>query len=275
MVITVFSQPLFRMFVREDPPDFSREMAVLDSLEDVMRLNQEFTAEKENKKVRLFPFDPNDATAAELESLGIRPTQARRIINYRGKGGRFRQKADLLKIYGLDSVTYQRLYPFIDLPAVRPARHRASVDRAEKPPRERIGPATAAFDLNDADTATLKKIRGIGPVLAERIVRYRARLGGFVAPSQLHEVYRLDSMVIDALFRAAYIAEDFVPRVIPLNTSDEYVLAVHPYIGKTLAHAIVAYRYQHGSFGTVDELRHIHHVDDSVFYRIRPYLSVD
>lgn len=238
-----------------------------------MHRNQDSAAE--SKKVRLFAFNPNLATAAELESLGIPSTQARRIVNYRGKGGRFRQKADLLKIYGLDSITYQRLYPFIDLPAVRPARRPAPAGRKEKPPPERVRPAIAAFDLNETDTATLKKIRGIGSVLAERIVRYRARLGGFVAPNQLHEVYRLDSMVIDALFRAAYIAEDFVPRSISLNTSDEYVLAVHPYIGKTLARAIVAYRYQHGSFGSVDELRHIHHVDDSVFFRIRPYLSVD
>lgn len=272
MVITVFSRPLFRALVRQEPPDFSREVAVLDSLEAVIRQEREFTGEDD--KVQLYAFDPNLASAAELELLGIPSTQANRIVNYREKGGRFRQKSDLLKIYGMDSATFRRLLPYMALPDQAPARHRV-VAQGERPTPRGISPAIAEFDLNEADTATLKKIRGIGPVLAERIVRYRARLGGFISAKQLHEVYRLDSAVVAALFRSAYIGEDFVPRIIPLNTSDEYTLAGHPYIGKTLAKAIVAYRYQHGSFGTVDDIRRIHHVDDSVFHRIRPYVSVD
>ena len=269
MVIAVFSRPFFGMFIPQDPPDFSREVAILDSLEAVIREKDKPPAPL---PAQLFAFNPNRASAAELERLGIPPKQATRIVNYRNKGGRFRRKADLLKIYGLDSTMFTRLYPYIDLPATMtrsPVR-----DEAERKAKTRVH-KEAKFDLNDADTATLKRIRGIGPVLAERIVRYRKRLGGFVERAQLLEVYRLDPVVVDALFQTAYIREDFVPRKISLNSSDEHELAAHPYVGKTVAKMIVAYRFQHGAFESLEGIRRIHHVDDSVFTRILPYVTID
>lgn len=271
MVITVFSRPLSRMLMRQDSPDFSREVAILDSLEALI---EKSPPESSTTTVEAFSFDPNRATVAELESLGFSRRLADRIINYRAKGGRFRRKSDLLRIYGMDTTTYTRLYPFIELPVAMPALRHAAASVSEKS-SARATVKIAPFDLNEADTATLMKVRGIGPVLAQRIVRYRSVLGGFVSRVQLFEVYRLDTAAVDALFRSAFIGENFVPRLIHANTSDEYELARHPYIGKTLAKAIVAYRFQHGTFGRVEDIRQIHHVDDSVFQRILPYLSVD
>lgn len=272
MVIAVFSRPLSRIIIRQDPPDFSREEAILDSLEAIIRDSNRFPESADDAEP--FLFDPNNATQAELESLGISSPLAHRIVNYREKGGRFRKKSDLLRIYGLDTTTYSRLYAFIDLPVATPALRRATAHIVKKSPVKRVE-GISRFDLNEADTATLKQVRGIGSVLAQRIVRYRSILGGFVARGQLLEVYRLDSTVVDALFQAAYISDDFVPRRIALNTSSEYDLAGHPYVGKTLAKVIVSYRFQHGSFENIEDIRQIHHVDDSVFQRIRPYLSVD
>ncbi|MEG0796374.1 MAG: helix-hairpin-helix domain-containing protein [Odoribacter sp.] len=44
------------------------------------------------------------------------------------------------------------------------------------------------IELNTADSATLVKIRGIGPYYAQKIIRYRNRLGGFHSVQQLKEV---------------------------------------------------------------------------------------
>ena len=46
-------------------------------------------------------------------------------------------------------------------------------------------------DLNSADTTELQKVRGIGPVLSKRIVKYRKLIGGFTDKSQLRQVYGL------------------------------------------------------------------------------------
>ena len=49
-------------------------------------------------------------------------------------------------------------------------------------------PEGTVIDLNQADTASLKRIPGIGSGLARMIVAYRNRLGGFYSVSQLQEI---------------------------------------------------------------------------------------
>ena len=64
-------------------------------------------------------------------------------------------------------------------------------DTVELPPRQEKFPEGIRVELNTADTATLKKIPGIGSYYARRIVDYRNRLGGFVSVAQLKEMGEL------------------------------------------------------------------------------------
>ena len=64
----------------------------------------------------LFPFDPNDISLDSLQLLGFSPRQAQTILNYRSKGGKFRQKKDFAKMYVVDSAKYHTLAPYILLP---------------------------------------------------------------------------------------------------------------------------------------------------------------
>ncbi len=47
-------------------------------------------------------------------------------------------------------------------------------------------------ELNNADTAALKTVKGIGPVFARRIVKYRNLIGGFHRKEELLKVYGID-----------------------------------------------------------------------------------
>ncbi len=44
------------------------------------------------------------------------------------------------------------------------------------------------IDLNEAGVEKLEKLPGVGPVLAERIVKYRNNEGGFTSVDELNEV---------------------------------------------------------------------------------------
>ncbi|HEX7016590.1 MAG TPA: helix-hairpin-helix domain-containing protein [Cyclobacteriaceae bacterium] len=270
MVVAVFSQPIARFFFPSATPDFSREAAILDSLEGLFRrANAPDVMHHIPPAREAFRFNPNMATPEDLERLGFSPSIARRIVRYRESGGKFRKKSDLLRIYGMDTSVYTRLYAFIDLPK-RNTRPRSS----QKRPTQAVH-AMVRFDLNTADTSQLVAIRGIGPTLASRIVRYRQRLGGYVSMNQLHEVFHLDSAAIGALRAVAYIRDEFTPVRINVNSADEYSLSRHPYIGRTLARLIVTYRFQHGPFQSLEDLRQIQLVDDSVYHRISNYLAMD
>jgi len=128
------------------------------------------------------------------------------------------------------------------------------------------------FDLNIADTTRLEEVRGIGPKLSRRIIKYRSSLGGFVRVGQLREVFGLDSTTVLELEKLAFVAPDFLPDRIDINAADEKRLDSHPYLNRQDARAIVAYRFQHGRFEAVSDLRGLPNFDEEKLRQIEPYL---
>lgn len=61
----------------------------------------------------LFPFDPNRADSLTFRRLGLPGWMAHNILKYREKGGRFRQKEEFRKIYGLTDEQFATLSPYI------------------------------------------------------------------------------------------------------------------------------------------------------------------
>ncbi|MTI22987.1 hypothetical protein E1176_18295 [Fulvivirga sp. RKSG066] len=143
-----------------------------------------------------------------------------------------------------------------------------------KPERKfvRKTPIIDRFDINQADTVILKQIRGIGPVLSTRIVKYRDMLGGFVDKNQLAEVYGLKEEVLQRLDSLSFIADDYKPKQLALNDLEAYLLDDHPYVSKKVASAIDAYRFQHGKIDRVETLYEIHLLDTATVKKIYPYI---
>lgn len=269
MVVLIFSEPAYRYWFVRQPHEFTKEKDELDSLIKTWKWEEQDSAVDKISARRLFLFNPNVTSREEFVELGFSNALTNRIINYRMKGGKFLVKKDLMKIYGMDSAVYKKLFLFIDLPEkIENENVVKSFERKEKS-------ITVKFDLNTADTSQLIKIYGIGPKLSQRIVIYRNKLGGFISLEQLKEVYGLDSAVIHELFKKSFIEENFKPGLININTATEKELGDHPYIKYKLAKAITAYRFQHGTYRTVDDLKKIALMDDAKFQKIKPYLSAN
>jgi competence ComEA-like helix-hairpin-helix protein len=277
MGIAIFSEPLYRRWISRRSDDFSADQAKLDSLVALLEIKKRKEQPIDSSsfhrtviKPVLFVFDPNHATPEELQSLGFPKSLATRIAHYREKGGKFRVKRDLLKIYGMDSAFYRQVSPFIRLPEESKKEERITRKAVSK-----VKETMIRFDLNEADTAQLKKIYGIGEKLSLRIIRYRDGLGGFISARQLEEVYGLDTVVVNRLLKVSFVAEDFQPRRINVNTADEKELSAHPYLPKNAAKAIVAYRFQHGEFNSLSDLEKIQSVGAKTFQKIAPYLKLN
>lgn len=223
-----------------------------------------------------FSFDPNSLGAEGLARLGFESRTINQIINYRNKGGQFRIKEDLFKIYAIDSSLVINLLEYINLPEKYPHK---SVSR--QPSKEKDQPteplfskskALTKFDLNLADTAMLQTVKGIGTVLSRRIVSFRDKLGGFANTGQLYEVYNLDSLVIAQLLDVAYLTDSSRVRTLPVNSAKEEELAAHPYISRKQARLIVAYRNQHGEYQAPADLLKVYLLDETDLQRLQPYL---
>ncbi len=246
--------------------------------------NQPAKAEKKEvfppKLVRRFPFNPNTATVAQLEELGIPSFIAKRIENYRTKGGAFRYKEDLQRIYDFPDSTYRVLYPYIQLPAKQelPAEKRESTEIAEdispnaEPTPAKVEKAITPFELNSATAEELQQIRGIGTTLSERIISFRDKLGGFHSTVQVYEVYGLDTAVCVRLLEVATL-DSLSIRKININTATQAELGNHPYIHKGLARVLVNYRSQHGNYASANDLRKIRILEEATLQKLLPYLQ--
>ena len=161
-----------------------------------------------------FAFDPNTVSLADLQRMGLSERQAQSIENYREKGGRFRSKADFRKMYVVSDTLFARLEPYIEI---------------------------AKLELNGADSAALVSLRGIGPWYARKILDYRDRLGGFVAPEQLLEIDGIDAERYAGFADGITVDPSRIRRLDLWHASDT-VLARHPYLGPKGARSIVRYR---------------------------------
>jgi len=214
-----------------------------------------------------FPFNPNTLDSAGWVRLGFSPRQSASILKYRSRGGTFRKKEDLLKLFMVDSALYLELQPFVTIPPTdETAPQRAFAPRYERP-------ALPIVDINRADTLEMENIRGIGTTFARRIYRYRERLGGFRTMAQLLEVFGMDSARFQGMLPQLTI-DTTVRTRININTADYTALIRHPYLQKNQVRAIIAYRQQHGPFRSVSDLRNIHIIKEEDLQRLGPYLTV-
>lgn len=270
LLLSLFITPSYRWWKANQKRDFTKENQELDSLLEHWKWEEKKDSVNEIE-IQLFTFNPNTATKEDLTNLGFPQNLVNRIDNYRSKKGRFVIKSDLIKIYGMDSSLYARLYPFIDLPIEKSTKAFQSISNEKKP----LTASKEKFDLNLADTVQLIRIYGIGSKLSQRIIKYRNSLGGFISMNQLQEVYGLDTAVVAELNKKTFVSLDFKPNQLDINSATEKELATHPYISNKLAKAIAAYRFQHGNFTSLEDLTKIALVDEAFYTKIKPYLTLN
>lgn len=215
-----------------------------------------------------FPFDPNTATREELLRLGLPARIADNLIKYRERGGRFRRPEDLQKLYGFSANDYERLAPYVTIAAApenAPA-PKAATERATRSP--------VIIDINTADEAAWQQLRGIGPALSRRIVKFRDRLGGFRSVDQVGETYGLPDSTFQQI-RPQLQSDAEIYRPLRINEADAETLANHPYLDYRSARAIVSYRQQHGVFRNAADLAKVMALPAGVAEKLAPYLAFE
>lgn len=128
------------------------------------------------------------------------------------------------------------------------------------------------IDINKADTTVFIALPGIGSKLASRIVAYREQLHGFYAVDQVAETFGLADSTFQRI-RPWLVVKEVTIEKININSANVEALKM-PYISYNVANAIYQYRIQHGPFTHLNELRKIMLVDEALFNKIAPYLTI-
>ena len=264
-----------------DKGGMSSQLARTDSLtadssirKAAVRRGVQYIYNVETVRRKLSAFDPNTADSTLLLSLGLQPWQVRSIYRYRAKGGIYRQPSDFARLYGLTVKQYKELLPYIHISdEYKPAAEvygrtdavRSGRDTLRYPVKLRPGQYVT---LDDADTASLRKVPGIGRYYASRIVRYRNDLGGYVSVAQLSEIEGIPEAAL-SYFRVTGGAV----RKLNLNRLTLNELKHHPYINFYQARRIIDYRRLKGPLHSIDELRLLKDFSQRDIERLRPYVE--
>jgi competence protein ComEA len=220
----------------------------------------------------VFYFDPNTISASDWKKLGLRDKTIATIQKYISKGGRFYKPQDIAKIWGLSPRDQQRLIPYVSI--ATPARQVTRFEKRDYPAAPQSSfKVRPPIDVNQADTSAYISLPGIGSRLAQRIVAFRDKLGGFHSVDQVGETYMLPDSTFQKI-RPRLVIGDTLVKKININDASIDQMKSHPYLRYALANAIFQYRQQHGSFRSVDEIKKIMLVSGDIFYKIAPYLSV-
>ncbi len=221
-------------------------------------------------KVERFNFNPNELPEKDWKRLGLSDKQIRSIKKYESKGGKFRMKSDVKKMYSIPTEQYLSLEPFIQIPSEEKLNSTVVSGKLGVISQK----ATfASVELNGADSAQLTSIKGIGPFYAKNIIKYRNSIGGFVAKEQLLEIWKFDQEKLSTI--ASFITVD-ASKIKKINiNSCEAMDLKNAYINWTIANAIVNYRKNHGKFKALDEIKKTDLVDDQTYRKIVPYLIIE
>ena len=231
------------------------------------------TYKRDTIAIRMQVFDPNTVDSMTLLHLGFKPWQAKNMLKYRAKGGKYRKKEDLKKLYGMTDSMYLALTPYIyikDSIVVDSAR----IDsvRTDSLPKWKSTKKDTILNLRTADTTELKLIRGIGSYRAKMIVRYREQLGGYAQVEQIMEARGMDKVIADSILPHFYI-DSVVVNKIPINHIRPEVLQRHPYLNFEQAKAIYEYRRKHIRIKSAEELKKIKGLSPTDIEKILIYLD--
>lgn len=164
-----------------------------------------------------------------------------------------------------------------------------SAPRTEK---EKFQPALFYFDPNTLSPDDWRRL-GIPDKTARVIQNYIAKGGKFYRGTDLRKIYGLSKQDYERLqpyvriqaretrkhdSERSYQVKDEVngfPPNILINSADTNAFRSLPGIGEKLSKRIVAYREKLGGFYTVEQVREVYGIKDSVFQLIKPRLQCD
>jgi competence ComEA-like helix-hairpin-helix protein len=176
------------------PPDSSAYATLLPAVETAV-------VDEARRRLPLAPgerLDVNRVDAVELARLpGVGPALSERIVAFRDTRGWIHAIDDLLEVPGIGAMTLERLRPHLQ---VEPP------PAAWAPPREFPGSAVMGADfgasplrLNEAGLAQLERLPGIGPALAARIVQSRNTHGPFATVEDLTRVRGVGPVLLERI----------------------------------------------------------------------------
>jgi len=274
LVLLIISLQLIYFFT-----DFSKEDATDLNSKDISKFQKEIDSlkaiELENRKPKIFPFNPSFLTDYRGYQLGMSIEEIDRLLLHRANGNYINSPRQFQQVTKISDSLLKTIEPYFKFPDWVVNKQNSNTEVISNG-REKSQKEPAIFiikDLNSATAEELRSINGIGDKLSQRIVNYRNKLDGFLINEQLYEVWGLDKEIADKVLARFTIINKPAYNKININTATFKEVLSIVYIDYELTKKIFNYRDEVAELQTIEELKKIDGFPLEKFDRIALYLE--
>ena len=232
----------------------------------------------ENRRLKIFPFNPNYITDYKGAQLGMSLVEIDKLLAFRKTGKFINSKKEFQNITTISDSLLNNISPYFKFPEWVVKRNQnveLSTSRDIRSFAKKSKYILTSTDINIASKEDLKTINGIGEKLSDRIIKYRSKLQGFSTANQLYEVWGLSAEVVGKLLLVFKVVK--LPNIQKsnVNTASFRELLKNPYIDYELCKKIFDYKDEVAELQDVSELKNIIGFPLELYDRIVLYLVAE
>jgi len=252
-------------------------LAAKQKMKDSLRIEKlqnsgDIDYEMAKKKLKPFPFNPNKLPEKSWLKLGLTAKQVHSIKKYEAKGGKFRRKEDLKKLYALSEIEYEILAPYVRIRSEFVSEmEKPQMREKNKKSRQHIFKRYVITDINHSDSAMIVRNLDLSPWLARRIINYRKLLGGYYSKNQLKEVYGLKNFQFQKIEKYLIVDTAAIHKI-DINNAGFKEIIHHPYIDYQATKNIMSGRKKRKGYRNLKEIGEDLSLRDSVMNKLKHYL---
>jgi competence protein ComEA len=266
IIILVLQGIIFFPFSSDESSLSDKEEAELLQFQKKIDSLKELQAKKE--LVALPAFNPNFITDFKGYTLGMSVEEIDRLLDYRAQGKWVNSTKEFKEVTKVSDSLLNVISPYFKFSEW------TQKSKVKQPEIKKAEKSTVRADLNLVTSSELKEINGVGDVLAERIVKYRAKINGFRSLIQLKDIYGLNQETRDKLENKFTVLNSDTFNRKNINTAKVLELAEIPYLNYELAREIIDYRQLHEEIHSFEELAKIKAFPSEKIDRIALYLTL-
>ena len=227
---------------------------------DTTRTTPKEHQQAEHTTIEPTPFSLDTVTAKYLHAIGFSLREAELVIRYRDMIGGYRSIEEFAECYGVGAERAEGLRPYI----IFPTRDTISTYKHEH--------IVFPIDINSADSAMLRRVRGIGEKSVMHILRYRELLGGYYSVEQISELRVVTPENFRTISQQIWCDSARIKKIC-INFAGLKALEVHPYITNRMLRRIINHRELKGGWSTIEEMIESNIFTEEEAKRIAPYLD--
>ncbi len=216
---------------------------------------ESFSRRATPKYLPLAEFMIDTVTAEYLSSTGVLSFRQAEVVIEWHKNSPMYEMNDLRRCYVVSEEAASQLEQYVVFPL-------------------RIKAPIQLVDINKADSAELRSVRGIGEKSVVEIISYREKLGGFYSADQLSELKVVTESNFEQIITQISCDSCDISKI-DINFALAKNLIGHPYISQVALRRLLKIRQIKGGWSSIAEM-----TEDNIFNkeeaaRLRPYLRFE